>query len=268
MLRKGTSFAFFGTRRRAPRELWARNMPESNAMKDERDKEEGYIEAVWKGSELRTYTLPSRCTRTSQRGKRWSSTSREHTFVDSLATFTAEGNLSLQDLNFEPLRKRNVGHSESNRLLSKMHQANVHVFSDAVVCGNARERTPRCNYWRQQQNVPSTDDSPGTECTPETYFHRIIVRCMLNGLAVCDKPHRSDEPDIQNATIIGDFSGQDIGSSSVQVQSVLGSSRSGKRKIRQETGTTKTLQLVEVYSSSGHPVILTTPNFEQGGLEA
>ena len=66
-----------------------------------------------------------------------------------------------------------------------------------------------------KQNVLSTDDSPGTECTPETYFHRIVVRCMMNGLAVCDKPHRSDEPGIQNATIIGDFSGQDIGSSSV-----------------------------------------------------
>ena len=55
------------------------------------------------------------------------------------------------------------------------------------------------------QHVSSTDDAIFfKECTPKTYRHRIIFMGMMNELAVTDMPHRSDEPNHQNATITSD----------------------------------------------------------------
>ena len=55
-------------------------------------------------------------------------------------------------------------------------------------------------------------------------------------------------------------SSQDITSSSVQVQKV-------DEKNRKEAGTEKALQILEVYSGSGHTVIPATTIFEQGNLK-
>ena len=87
---KGTSFAFFGTRSRLPRELWARNIPEINARKDERDKEEGYIEAMWERFGTTNLHSSIAVHKNISKKKRWISTS---TFVGSLATLAAVENL-------------------------------------------------------------------------------------------------------------------------------------------------------------------------------
>ena len=81
-----------------------------------------------------------------------------------------------------------------------------------------------------EQHVSSTNDSIGKECTPETHPFRIIFVGMTNEIEVTNKPHRIDEPYLQNAEIIRDFMqdffGQDTGSSLVQVQRALGHSTS------------------------------------------
>ena len=43
------------------------------------------------------------------------------------------------------------------------------------------------------------------KCTPETYPCRTIFMDTKNELAVAEKPHRSDESDIQNEAIIRDY---------------------------------------------------------------
>ena len=87
--------------------------------------------------------------------------------------------------------------------------------------------------------VCSTHDSIGKDV-----FQRhtaIIFTGMMNELTVTDKPHREDKLKLQNADVIRelmqDVLSQGIGSSSVQDQTVLGTSTRKRRKIPKETGT-------------------------------
>ena len=109
-------------------------------------------------------------------------------------------------------------------ILSKIHQASVHVFFDTVFATSklpTRWKDRRggsttskgitskffdCEFHANpgmtamkllegtKQHVSWTNDSMGNECTPNPYPYSTTLVGLLNELAGADKPHRSDGP--------------------------------------------------------------------------
>ena len=115
------------------------------------------------------------------------------------------------------------GTTTSKGLNSKFLDCQFHVNPGGTRC---------CCWRRYDKHVSSTNDALGKECTPETYLHLIIFIGMMNELAVTDKPHRSDEPNLEKAKMIRDYAESCMPgywSSSVQVQTALGNSTRTRR---------------------------------------
>ena len=95
-----------------------------------------------------------------------------------------------------------------------------------------------------EQHVSSTMDDMGRERTPETYFHRIIFKGIVNDLAVTDMPRRRDERNLLDAAVIRDQAGRVRpgyvwGLRRSKFRKYLGIRQVGRRKIRKEAGTAK-----------------------------
>ena len=95
-----------------------------------------------------------------------------------------------------------------------------------------------------EQHVSSTMDDMGRERTPETYFHRIIFKGIVNDLAVTDMLHRRDERNLLDAAVIRDQAGRVrpgyvLSLRRSKFRKYLGIRQVGRRKIRKEAGTAK-----------------------------
>ncbi len=165
------------------------------------------------------------------------------TLDGSLATLVAEGKLFAPRSKYEPLRKGlwKFG-SAIDSIFQNMHQAKVHVFTDALFClgthamcevrkfstswkDHMAERPPRkeskfigCEFHANPKvaSIPLLEAIKRTLPLRMTLLekirqtrtrHRIIFMTMMDDLAVANKPHRRDEPNFQNAAFFRDHAG-------------------------------------------------------------
>ena len=109
-----------------------------------------------------------------------------------------------------------------------------------------------------------TQDANGTECIVETFANFIIFMGMMNELAVTDKTHRSDEPNLPERRDHRDYAGHFWPGHWVFV----GPDHIFDTYATEGNWDRRALQTLEACSGLGHPVTQVTTIFEQGCIEA
>ena len=124
----GKPIDFFGTRARASGQLLARSVPRDKVKQNDRYEE------------LPISTLPSRCRRTSQRGKRW----RSRTPSSAVWRLLQQRETFCSKITMPSHSEKKCGNSESNRLLVENTCGNsARAFRLCVMFGNAMREATR-----------------------------------------------------------------------------------------------------------------------------